>query len=177
MLVSKAFHNTISNIHLSILAKLPKKAVEISKYFKKSENNGKKLYAQASTNSLNTARETLKIKEVFSNLQNKKIKNIQKIISSKNKDKPKMNMTIKELSRKQVIIPINKKNAANFIKDLSLYVTNINRSLKSIKSEIITDFIHLDSKEVVITTNKVAGALNLQTIEKYIKNINNIEAN
>ena len=58
-----------------------------------------------------------------------------------------------------------------------MYVTNINRSLKSIKSEIITDFIHLDSKEVVITTNKVSGALNLQTIEKYIKNINNIKAN
>ena len=44
------------------------------------------------------ARETLKIKEVFPNLQNKKIENIQKIISSEGKPKPWFNMTTKELS-------------------------------------------------------------------------------
>ena len=60
---------------------------------------------------------------------------------------------------------------------MSLYVTNINRSLKSIKLEVMADFIHLDSRGVIITTNKVAEAFDLQTIERYVKNVNNIEAN
>ena len=52
---------------------------KISKFFKKnpSSNVNKKLYAQVSSNSSNSngtniARETLKIKEAFSSLQNKK---------------------------------------------------------------------------------------------------------
>ena len=54
---------SVSNIPLPIPAKLFKEVVKISKYFKKSENNGKKLYAQASVNSSNTTRKTLKIKD------------------------------------------------------------------------------------------------------------------
>jgi len=114
---------------------------------------------------------------VFSKLQDKKIKNIQKIISSKNQTKPRLNMTMKRLSRKQIIVPINSENTKNFMKDMNTHVTNINRALKNIKSDITADFIQLNNKEVVITTNKVAGTLDLQTIEKYIKNINNIESN
>jgi len=56
------------------------------------------LYAQASSANTNTARETLKIKEVFPNLQNKKIENIQKIISDGGKTKPQLNMTTKRQS-------------------------------------------------------------------------------
>ena len=114
---------------------------------------------------------------MFSKLQDKKIKNIQKIISSKNQTKPRLNMTMKRLSRKQIIVPINSENTKNFMKDMNTHVTNINRALKNIKSDITADFIQLNNKEVVITTNKVAGTLDLQTIEKYIKNINNIESN
>ena len=58
----------------------------------------KKSYIQVSaktTNSSNIARKTLKIKEVFLNLQNKKIKIVQKIISDQDKPKPKIQMTIK----------------------------------------------------------------------------------
>jgi len=113
---------------------------------------------------------------VFPKLQDKKIKNIQKIISSKNQTKPRLNMTMKRLSRKQIIVPMNSENTKNFMKDTNTHVTNINRALKNIKSDITADFIQLNNKEV-ITTNKVAGTLDLQTIEKYIKNINNIESN
>jgi len=83
-------------------------------------------------------------------------------------------MTTKGPSRKQVIVPINMENSVNFMKDSSFCITNINRALKSIKSDIMADFICADNRGVVITTTKVAGNLNLQTIERYVKNINNI---
>ena len=127
--------------------------------------------------SSNTARKTLKIKEVFPKLQNKKIKNIQKIISSENQTKPRLNITIKRPSRKQVIIPINLENIKKFMKDTSSHVTNINRALENIKLDIATNFIQLNNKGVVITTNKIAGTLDLQTIKRYIKNMNTIKSN
>ena len=43
------------------------------------DNKGKKLYAQVSSSNSNPTRETLKIKEAFPNLQNKKIENMQKL--------------------------------------------------------------------------------------------------
>ena len=84
-------------------------------------------------------------------------------------------MTTKGLSRKQVIISINVENSVNFMKDSSSYVTNINRALKSIKSNVIADFIHTDNRGMVITTTKVARNLDFQTIERYVKNTNNIK--
>ena len=67
------------------------------------------MYTQAST-PLNITREVLKIKEMFSNLQTKKIENIQKIISSEDKTKPRLNIMTKGLLRKQVIVPMNNDN-------------------------------------------------------------------
>jgi len=65
----------VSTLLSSILAELSKEINEISKYFKKNSSSiQKKSYAQALSNSTNTARKTLKIKEAFPNLQNKKIK-------------------------------------------------------------------------------------------------------
>ena len=63
------------------------------------------------------------------------------------------------------------------MKELSSYVTNINRALKNIKSEVIANFIHMENSRLVIMTNKVASALDLQTIKKYVKSIYNIKAN
>jgi len=54
-------------------------------------------------------------------------------------------MITKRSSRKQVIIPMNTKNKNCFMKDLSAYISNINKALKNIKSEIIVDFIHLNN--------------------------------
>jgi len=92
----------VSVLPPSIPAKSPKEVNEISKFFKKnhSPNVNKKSYAQASSNSsnfnsTNIARETLKIKEAFSSLQNKKIKQIQKIISGVTNPKSCINMTTK----------------------------------------------------------------------------------
>jgi len=92
------------------------------------------------------ARNTLRIKKVFPNLQNKKIKNIQKIISNKSKPKPHLNMTTKRPSQKQVIVPMNTTNTNNFINNSSTHVTNINKVLKNIKLEVMADFIHMEKK-------------------------------
>jgi len=65
---------SVSVISSPILAKSPKEVVKISRFFKKkTDNKEKKLYAQASFSNSNPTRETLKIKKVFPNLQNKKL--------------------------------------------------------------------------------------------------------
>jgi len=96
--------NKVSSPYVSVLpSPIPAKEVnEISKFFKKnhSPNVNKKSYAQASSNgsnsnSTNMARETLKIKEAFPSLHNKKIEQIQKIISGITNLKPHINMTTK----------------------------------------------------------------------------------
>ena len=113
----------------------------------------------------------LKIKEAFPNLPNKKINTIQKVInSSNNKPKLRLNMTMKDPSHKQVIVPMNNKLGKRFIKDSVSHVTNINCALKSIKSSVCADFIYADNKGVIISTNNVASNSDLQEIEKYIKN-------
>ena len=67
-------------------------------------------------------------------------------------------------------------NRNKFIKSLSLYITNLNRMLKSIKLEVMADFVHSDHIEITIVTNKVATLLDLQTIEKYIKKTYQIDS-
>jgi len=63
-----------------------------------------------------------------------------------------------------------------FIEDNSNHITNIDRVLENIKSEVMTDIIHSDQIDAIIIMNKVALPLNLQMIEKYIKSTNYIEA-
>ena len=115
--------------------------------------------------------DTLKIKEMFPNLSNKKIDIVQKVINSDNsKPNPKINMTMKGPSHKQVIVPINNKLAKRFLKDLSMHIININHALKNILSNMIADFIRTEDKGTVITTNNISLPSDLQKIKKYIKN-------
>jgi len=64
---------------------------------------------------------------------------------------------------------MNKEAANQYLKDLSMYVININHALKDIKSNIIADFIHVEDKRIIITTNNIASSSDLQEIRKYIK--------
>jgi len=89
----------------------------------------------------NVAKEVLKIKEMFPKLQASKIKNIQKIIHKSNKLKPHINMTMKSLSYKQIITPMNNENKNKFIKNSSNHIININKLLKNIKSECKANYI------------------------------------
>ena len=117
----------------------------------------------------------MKIKEAFPSLQNKKIKLVQEIISSEDKLKPHINMTTKRPSHKQVIVPMSIDNTNKFVKESCIHITNINRTLKNIKSDVIADFICVENKSMIISTNKVASLLDLQSIKKYIKNTHYIE--
>ena len=169
----------VSAILPPILAKLPKEVKEISKFFKKIEKPTiNKSYTQASlskpkSNTMlsNIAINTLKIKKAFPNLTNRKIDTIQKVINSSNdKPKPRLNMTTKGPSCKQVIVPMNNDLGKRFNKDLATHITNINHILKNIKSNICADFICADNKGIIIMTNNIVSNSDLQEIEKYIKN-------
>ena len=70
---------------------------------------------------------------------------------------------------------MNGNNKTKFINDSSNHVTNLNRVLKNIKSDIIVNFIYQEQSEVTIVTNKVVSPSDLQTIEQYVKTTN-IEA-
>ena len=113
----------------------------------------------------------LKLKKTFPSLPNKKINLVQKVINgSSEKSKPKINMTTKDSSQKQVIVLMNNDLSKRFIKDSSTYVINLNYALKNIQFNTIADFICADDKGVIITTNNVLSNTDLQEIEKYIKN-------
>jgi len=80
-------------------------------------------------------------------------------------------MTTKDPLRKQIIVSMSNDNKAKFMVSSSKHITNFNRLLKNIKSEVMADFAHMDQNSIVIITNKVTSLLDLQTIEKYIKNV------
>ena len=71
---------------------------------------------------ISNTKKVLKIKKVFPSLQATNIDNIQKIIKGDNKPKPKLqiNITIKGLSYKQVIISISSNNKKSFINSVVL---------------------------------------------------------
>ena len=52
-------------------------------------------------------------------------------------------MTTKKPSRKQVIISMAKSNAKLIINLANQIITNINKSLREIKSDVFTDFIYI----------------------------------
>ena len=170
----------VSSLPSLIPAKLPKEVNKISKYFEKNDKQPqKKSYTQASSSSkstlfsnlsLNITLNTLKIKETFLHLQNKKINQVQKLINGNNKLELRINMTTRGSLWKQIIVLMNNDVAKCYLKDSSMYIININCTLKNIKSNIIVDFICIDNKDIVITTNNLACPSDLQEIKKYIKN-------
>jgi len=170
----------ISPLLPSIPVKSPKEVNKISKYFKKNPLFAqKKSYAQVSFKPTisNIAIEILKIKEAFLNFQNKKIEQVQKLISGDSKPKPHINITTKRPLCKQVIVPININNTRKFINNSSTHIININRAPKSIKSNVMADFIQINDKDIVISTNNVTSSLDLQEIKRCIKNSLCVEAN
>ena len=81
-------------------------------------------------------------------------------------------MTTKNPSRKQIIISISINNAKAIISQANKHISNINKLLKDVKSNVSADFIYSNNKEVIITTNKVVAASNLNIVKKYIKKLN-----
>ena len=55
--------------------------------------------------------------------------------------KPKINMTTRELLRKEVIIPMAKSNTELIVNSAHTHISNVNKCLKNSKSDIVADFI------------------------------------
>ena len=94
--------------------------------------------------------------------------------SSEGTKKPKLNMTTRGPSRKEVIILITKSNAELIVKSAHTHITNINKCLKNSKSDIIADFICISNNGIIITMNCPANTSDLSTIENFLKSIDNI---
>ena len=118
----------------------------------------------------------LKIKEAFPALNAKKINQVNSIVKGNLKSKPKIQMTTKGPSRKQVIIPMSKDNIDAFMKNLSLHTANINRQLCNAKSKVLTNYIWADPLGITIVTSKFCQQSDLLIIDQYIKNSNNVNA-
>ena len=116
------------------------------KYYK---DKGKNLVKQVNTQngwsyvqvSLANVKDIVKIKEIFMNLSTKKIKEGQKMINEQKKKKLRFNITTKNPLKRQVLVSINSTNLNKFMAIPSIYIANINRALKDIKSAIMSDFV------------------------------------
>jgi len=84
-------------------------------------------------------------------------------------------MTTKEPSRKQIIVPMNGDNIMKFMKESSHHISNINRALRNVKSNVLVNFIYSDFLGIMVVTCKVTSSSDLQVIENYIKNVNCID--
>ena len=186
--IAKSVPATINKIppppHL--LAKTKKEINIISKYFhpkklsventtKGSNVNPGKSYAQASKPSVNTV-DMLKIKETFPSLNVQKINQVNSIVNSQDKPRPRIRMTTKGPSRKQIIIPMSGENVSSFMKNSSLHVANINRNLRNTKSDVLVDYLRSENSGITVITNKVAQQSDMSIISNYVKNSNDINS-
>ena len=67
-------------------------------------------------------------------------------------------------------------NVKRVMTKANTYISNINRFLKGVKSDISVDFICSSNKRLLIITNKVAVTSDLNIIKKHIKNFNDINS-
>ena len=156
-----------------LLAKSKNEVNTISKYFQGSKpmiepKKPTKSYAQTSKQ-LASISKVFKIKKSFLALNAKQINQVNNIVKGNQKPKPHIQMTMKGLSRKQIIILMNNDNNNTFMKNFAAHVANINRLLKNAKLEVAMDYIKSDPIGLSIITNKVALQLDLQIIGQYIK--------
>ena len=159
-------------------AKTKNKVDRISKYFKLTSNKSNidkptKSYAQM-LRQLPSTSNVLKIKESFPALNANQINKVNNIVKGNPKPKLHIQMTMKGLSRKQIIVPMSGDNSAAFLKNSSAHVSNLNRLLGNTKTEVMVDFIRLNPIRLVIVTNKVMVQSDLQIINQYVKKSDNI---
>ena len=142
----------------------------------KSTNTMKKSYAEASkANNSSNIEDIIRVKEAFPELSADKVGKMLKVKNNnRGTKKPKINMTTRGQSRREVIIPMAKSNAELIINSAHIHISNINKCLKNSKSNIVADFIHYNASGIIITTNTPANDLDLSTIKNYLKNVQNV---
>ena len=105
-------------------------------------SNIKKSYAQASKSNLSRIEDIVQVKKAFPALSVDEVGKVLKIKNSgEGNKKPRINMTTREPSRKEVIILMAKHNAELIINLAHIHIANINKCLKNSKLDIIADFI------------------------------------
>jgi len=120
----------------------------------------------------------LRIKEAFPKLLKEKTIEMHNIAHDTNqKTQPRINMTTKGPSRKQIIVPMSQDNINIITKNTDEHIFNINRLLKSIKSNVTADFLCPDNRGIIVTTNQIASVSDMNIIDRYIKETNNINSN
>ena len=156
----------------------PNKNIESTIKKNPKPSNMKKFYAQASKSNLLRIEDIVQVKEAFPTLSVDKVEKVLKIKNSgEGNKKPKINITTRGPSRKEVIIPMAKHIAELIVNSAHIHIANINKCLRNSKSDIVADFIQSTNNGIIITTSKPANDLNLATIENYLKNIQNIDSN
>ena len=60
-------------------------------------------------------------------------------------------------------------NAEKVMGKSNVYITNIKRLLKGIKSDIFANYIYSDNKEIVIMTNKIVAISDLNIIYEEVE--------
>ena len=149
------------NFSLSISSRLNKENLAKSKYISKS-------YAQASKSNVE---DIIYIKNAFSNLPTKKVVEINDIVNKTSLVKPRINMTTKRPSRKQIIILMSKNNAEVISNHANYHIININKCLKKAKSNTVANFICLENYGIIITTSQAASAQDMSVIENVLKKL------
>ena len=71
---------------------------------------------------------------------------------------------------------MDKENSDKFMGSTSVYVTNINKTLRNIRLDVLVDYVWRKSTDIIIVTNKVVLSSNPQTIENVVKNMENINS-
>ena len=103
--ITKEKQANISQVPLPISLRPSKSILEKSKLFKKKNINKSTSIHSYTQVPKDDIKEIMKIKEAFLNLSVNKISEIYKVINKlSQKEKPKINITTKRLSRKQIII-------------------------------------------------------------------------
>ena len=116
--------------------------------------DNKESYAQASKINVE---DIIHIKDIYITLSPNKIVEINNIINKSSLVKPRIKMTTKKPTRKQVIIFISKINADIIGSNASFYINFINRHFKEINSNTLADFIYVEKVGIIVTTNQVTS--------------------
>ena len=76
---------------------------------------------------------------------NKKIEELSKsIFNNSGISRPRINITTKSFSHKQIIVSMGNDNIKKIMNTSSEHVANLNQTLRGIKSDLTIDFICID---------------------------------
>ena len=72
---------------------------------------------------------------------------------------------------------MDSENIRKFMASSGDHIDNLNYALKSIKSNIIINFIHSNHWDFIVILNKVVFSSDLSIVENYVKNTSSMDSN